>query len=143
VAENKTKPTGVSVDTFLQSVPDEKKRQDSYAVLELMRSITGMEPVMWGSAIVGFGRYHYRYPTGHEGDSPLLSFSPRKDSLTLYLMPGVERYAPLLEKLGKYKTGKGCLYIRRLEDVDQAVLRELLARTVEDTRQMYPDSPAE
>ena len=131
MAQNKTRPTGESVEVFLDGVPDEKKRRDSLEVLALMREVTGTEPQMWGSSIVGFGSYHYKYASGREGDMPLTGFSPRKQSLTLYIMSGFAQYDDLLEKLGKFRTGKSCLYIKRLEDVDRETLSELVAQSVE------------
>jgi hypothetical protein len=127
MAETKTKPTSASVDSFLQGVPDAGRRQDSFAVVELMRQATGEEPRMWGPSIVGFGTRHYRYASGREGDTPVLGFSPRKDALTLYLTLGPDRWRDLLSRLGKHKIGKGCLYIRRLDDVDLTCLSQLLA----------------
>jgi hypothetical protein len=109
MAENKAKPTGKSVREFLDAVPDERKRQDSYRILELMQRVTGEEPVMWGPSIVGFGQYHYQYASGREGDSGLTGFSPRKVALTLYIPSGFDPYGELLDRLGKYQTGKVCL----------------------------------
>ena len=131
MAEAKTKPTAESVATFLDGVADENKRQDAFALLTLMREVTGMEPQMWGPSIVGFGAYHYKYASGHEGDSFLTGFSPRKQNLTLYIMAGFDRYDELMQKLGKHTTGKSCLYIKRLADVDQAVLRQLIKESVD------------
>lgn len=129
MAELKTQKTDASVEDFLNGVPDERKRQDSFAILELMRDVTGEEPAMWGSSIVGFGSYRYKYASGQEGEWPLVGFSPRKRNLTLYIMSGFEDYEPLLAQLGKYKTGKSCLYINKLEDVDLATLSELVSRS--------------
>src|SRR3990172_3827269 len=112
--ELKTKLNDASVKKFLKSVKDEKKQADSFKVLDIMSEITGEEPKMWGTGIVGFGSYHYKYESGHEGDMPIIGFSPRKQSLTLYLMLGISNYSEFLEKLGKHKTGKGCLYINFL-----------------------------
>jgi len=131
MAELKTKPTTRSVDEFLQEVPNERRRQDSYTLLDLMRQITDTEPQMWGDSIVGFGSTHYKYASGREGDMPLTGFSPRKQALTLYIMTGLESYDDLLQRLGKFKTGKVCLYINKLDDVDSSVLRELVRRSVE------------
>jgi hypothetical protein len=131
MAELKTKPNENSVEDFLNSVEDEKKRGDSFTVLKLMKEITKADPIMWGPSIVGFGNYHYKYKSGRKGDWFLTGFSPRKQNLTLYIMPGFSRFEELLEKLGKYKTGKGCLYINKLEDVDMATLRELVKQSVE------------
>lgn len=131
MAELKTKRNDGSVEAFLNSVTDPKKRQDSYAVLELMQQVTGEEPVMWGDSIVGFGNYHYRYASGREGDWFLTGFSPRAQSLTLYIMSGFDQYDELMSKLGKYKTGKACLYVKKFEDVDSDVLRELVRLSAE------------
>ncbi|HEX6385483.1 MAG TPA: DUF1801 domain-containing protein [Anaerolineae bacterium] len=131
MAEPKTRPNDESVEAFLNSVEDEKKREDAFALLELMKEVMGEEPVMWGDSIVGFGSYHYRYASGREGDSPLTGFSPRKRDLTLYIMAGFDQYDDLLERLGKFKTGKSCLYVKRLEDVNLDVLRELVRQSAE------------
>jgi hypothetical protein len=131
MAENKTKQNEQSVEGFLNRVPDEKKKQDSFAVLELMKEVTGMEPKMWGDSIVGFGTYHYKYASGREGDYFLAGFSPRKQNLTLYIIAGFDQYDALLSKLGKFTTGKSCLYIKKLEDVDMGVLRELVKQSVQ------------
>ncbi len=130
MAELKTKKNKASVDKFLQSVIDEKKREDSYKILKMMKQITKAEPEMWGSSIIGFGSYHYKYASGREGDWFLTGFSPRKQSLTLYIMSGFSKYQNLLKKLGKHKTGKGCLYINKIEDVDTKVLKELIKESV-------------
>lgn len=124
--ENKTTETEASVDDFLNSVADEKKRADSFEVKAMMERLTGMPAKMWGPAIVGFGSYHYKYDSGREGDFLKVGFSPRAQNLTLYIMPGFGRYEELMQKLGKYKTGKSCLYLKKLEDVDKAVLEELI-----------------
>ena len=130
MAELKTKRNDQSVDEFLQAIPDERRRKDCYTVLELMKKVTGEEPKMWGDAIVGFGDYHYKYASGREGDWFFTGFSPRKQNLTLYIMSGFEEYNDLLNKLGKLKTGKACLYINKLKDVDLSVLRELVTKSV-------------
>lgn len=124
--ENKTTETEASVDDFLNSVADEKKRADSFEVKAMMERLTGHTAKMWGPAIVGFGSYHYKYDSGREGDFLKVGFSPRAQNLTLYIMPGFGRYEELMQKLGKYKTGKSCLYLKKLEDVDKAVLEELI-----------------
>lgn len=126
MTELKTKPNDGSVEAFLNNVSDPKKRQDSYAILELMKQVTGEEPVLWGDSIIGFGCYHYCYESGREGDWFLTGFSPRAQNLTLYIMAGFDQYEALLARLGKYKTGKACLYIKKMEDVDMDVLRELV-----------------
>lgn len=132
--ENKTQPTEVSVSDFLASIDDEQKRADSQVVAQLMEAATGEPPKMWGPAIVGYGTYHYVYASGREGDWMLTGFSPRKTALTVYLMAGVERQTELLAKLGKYKTGKSCLYIKRLSDINLDVLREMIGVSVEQIR---------
>ena len=136
MAELKTKLTDADVETFLQSIPDERKRQDSYAVLEMMQAATGDAPRLWGSNIVGFGSYRYTYASGRKGDWFITGFSPRKQNLTFYLAgiymtSGFEQHADLLARLGKHKLGKGCLYINHLKDVDQDVLRELIMIAVQ------------
>ncbi len=130
MAELKTKPNDASVEAFLNSVENKKRRQDSFVVLEMMKEITGAEPQMWGESIIGFGSYHYKYQSGREGDWFVAGFSPRKQSLTLYIMAGFSRYDELLSKLGKYKHGKSCLYVNKLEDVDMNILRELVTQSV-------------
>lgn len=131
MAELKTKPSDDSVEAFLNSVEDDQKREDAFALLALMKEVTGEDPTMWGDSIVGFGSYHYRYASGREGDWFLTSFSPRKRNLTLYIMAGFEEYDDLLARLGKFKTGKSCLYLKRLEDVNVGVLRELVRQSAE------------
>lgn len=131
MADLKTKPHGQNVEEFLNSIPDDKKRRDSFTILALMEEVTKKAPQMWGSSIVGFGSYHYKYATGHEGDAPLVGFSPRKGALTLYIGGGFDRYDELLQKLGKVKTGKACLYIKKLEDIDLPTLKELIQQSFE------------
>jgi len=135
MAELKTKPSKASIEKFLNSVKDEKKRSDSYKILELMKKITKEEPVMWGPSIIGFGTYHYKYASGREGDFFITGFSPRKQNLTLYIMSGFKKYPELMKKLGKSKTGSSCLYINKLEDVDVKVLKELITESVKYMRQ--------
>lgn len=131
MAELKTKPTKVSVKDFLAQVADEKRRKDCQVVLKIMSEVTGAKPELWSSNIVGFGRYRYKYASGREGEWMVTGFSPRKTDLTLYLMDGVHSFPELMQRLGKHKTGKGCLYIKKLEDVDLGVLRELVEKSVE------------
>ena len=131
MADIKTKQNDASVAEFLDGVANETRRQDSYVVLEMMRKITGLEPKMWGDAIIGFGSQHYQYASGREGDMPLIGFSPRKQNLTLYISMGFAEFEALAGRLGKHKTGKVCLYINRLTDVDQTVLEELITRSLE------------
>ncbi len=128
MAENKTRPTIASVTAFLNKVKDTQKRTDCFALLKMMQSVSGHDPVMWGSAIVGFGTYHYVYESGRKGDTILIGFSPRKQNISIYMMCGLESVNNELLRLGKYKTGKGCLYINALADVDTAALRKVLAK---------------
>jgi hypothetical protein len=130
MAELKTKPNKASVDKFLKSIDDDQRRADCIAVMAIMKQITKSEPAMWGSSIVGFGKYHYKYESGREADWPLTGFSPRKQNLTLYIMAGFERYDELMKSLGKHKTGKSCLYINRLADVHVPTLKKLIQRSV-------------
>jgi hypothetical protein len=131
MAELKTKRNKGDVEAFLSSVADEKKRQDSFTILELIKKVTGKEPEMWGDNIIGFGNYHYKYASGREGDWFLTGFSPRVQNLTLYIMAGFDDYNQLLGKLGKHSTGKSCLYIKKIEDIDIDVLKELVKQSVE------------
>ncbi len=125
-------PTPAAVDVFLDAVPDDRRRADAHTLVELMRSVTGEPPVMWGPSIVGFGSYHYRYESGRTGDAPLAAFSPRKANLVVYLVGGFEdRYARLLEQLGPHTTGKACLYLKRLDGVDLDALRQLVERSMQ------------
>ena len=126
MATQKTKPTPASVNDFVKAIADPKRREDCLTLIALMKKATKCEPKMWGSSIVGFGDRHYRYESGHEGDTFILGFSPRKDALTLYMSCETERLSETLDRLGKHKTGKDCLYIRRLADVDPSVLATLL-----------------
>ena len=127
---NKTVETNASVDKFLLSVKDEKKREDSYTLIEMMKKITGLEPKMWGPAIIGFGTIHYKYASGREGDMPIAGFSPRKQALTVYLLRGFQKSTEMMKKLGKYKTGAVCLYMKSLDDVDLKVLKQLVTISV-------------
>ena len=130
MAKLKTQKNDASIEDFLNGVSHERKREDSFAILELMRDVTGEEPAMWGTSIVGFGSYRYKYASGREGEWFLTGFAPRKRNLTLYIMAGLENYDSLLAELGKYRTGKSCLYINKLEDVDIPTLRELIRQSV-------------
>lgn len=131
MAELKTKKTKASVSAFLNKITDEQRRKDCQTIVNLMKQATGEEPKMWGSSIVGFGTYHYRYASGREGDWPIIAFSPRKSDLTLYIAPGFQKFESLMSKLGKYKTGVSCLYIKKLDDVEMPVLKKLIAKSVE------------
>jgi len=135
MAELKTKPTGEDVAQFLNALSDEKKRQDSFTLIELMRQATGKEPKLWRGGIVGFGDVHYKYASGHEGDTGIIGFAPRKQNLTIYLLSGFDGQEQVLARLGKHKIGKGCLYIKRLEDINMPALRELIQNSVESVRQ--------
>ena len=135
--EPKTKPTEVSVEEFIEEIQQPQKKEDAYALLSLFAEVTGEEAKMWGPSIIGFGKYHYRYATGHEGDAPLAAFSPRKTALTLYFMLPDERRKELLEKLGKHKTGKGCVYVNKLSDIDSAVLKDMIRENIAHVTQLY------
>lgn len=137
MSDLKTKPNKASVLKFLNAVENEKRRADALLMLELMQNITKREAVMWGSSIVGFGSYHYKYASGREGDWLLTGFSPRKNDLTVYIMNGFSRYTELMENLGKYKTSVSCLYIKNLEDINTKVLKQLIRKSLSDMRKIY------
>jgi hypothetical protein len=137
MAEQKTKPTNQSVEVFLDSIADETRRTECYAILDMMKRVTKTDPKIWGTGLVGFGSYHYKYASGHEGDCFVTGFAPRKGAMTLYITAGVERFPKLLAKLGKHKAGKGCLYIRKLDDVNLSVLEDLVKQSVDHTRATY------
>ena len=136
-AKNKTVETAASPATFLRSVDDERKRKDCRALSKMMREVTGKRAKMWGPSIVGFGSYHYRYESGREGDMLVTGFSPRRQNLTIYVMNGFEPYKRQLEKLGKHKVGKSCLYVKSLDDVDMEVLREIVEHSVGEMRKRH------
>jgi len=138
MAELKTKPTGAAVDAFLDSVADPQRRSDAHKVRAMMERLSGEPAAMWGPSIVGFGTYHYKYDSGHEGDMARIGFSPRAKELVLYLAVGFPRHQALMGRLGKYKTGKSCLYIKWLSDVDEAVLEELCVESLAYMREKYP-----
>ena len=131
MAELKTQPNDQNVEAFLNQIDNETKRQDSFTILELMKDVTGAEPVMWGDSIIGFGRYRYQYASGRKGEWFVTGFSPRKQNLTLYIMSGFDLYDEILSNLGKYKTGKSCLYVNKIEDIDLNTLRELVQKSVD------------
>lgn len=140
MAENKTKETEKSVEEFINAVGDEKKRQDSFELVKVLREVSGFEPKMWGDSIVGFGSYHYKYESGREGDFLLVGFSPRKNAISLYLSCDIEgQHAPILSKLGKFKNGKSCLYVNRLEDINVEVLKDLVKASMDFTMNKYPN----
>ncbi|MFO7632659.1 MAG: DUF1801 domain-containing protein [Caldilinea sp.] len=138
MAELKTKENDQSVDAFLATVEDPRKREDCHTLINIMQAAAGEEPRMWGDAIVGFGRYRYKYATGRTGEWLLVGFSPRKQNLTLYIMAGFDQYDDLLAKLGKHTTGKSCLYVKRLSDLDMAVLKMLVEASVAHMRATNP-----
>ena len=137
MAENKTKATKASVTGFMNSIEDPQKRADARKVAAMMRRVTGNRAKMWGSSIVGYGTYHYKYASGREGDFMVAGFSPRKQALAVYIMAGFGRFDALMAKLGNYKIGKSCLYIKRLSDVDEKVLEKLIAESVKYMRKNY------
>jgi hypothetical protein len=139
MAEQKTKPTSQTVESFLDKVESEQVRDDCAALIKMMKKVTGSPAKMWGPSIIGFGQYHYKYESGHEGYSCLAGFSPRKGNLTVYVMPGSDKHEKLLAKLGKFKTTKACLYIKKLADIDMDVLEELVKSSVDATKKKYPD----
>jgi hypothetical protein len=144
MAESMTKTSGKSVKSFLAAVEDPQRRADAKTFLEMMERVTGEKPKMWGDSIVGFGKYHYKYPTGHEGDTCLTGFSPRKSEFSLYLtgtyFDGMEKKRDaLLQKLGKHRMGKACLYVKRTSDIDLKVLEDLVTMSVEALRKHYPN----
>lgn len=137
MAQNKTQPTSMKVSEFIAAIEDAQKRKDCRELMKMMREITGKRATMWGTSIVGFGKYHYKYASGREGDHFLTGFSPRKQALTIYIMPGFKSHAKLMEKLGKHKTGKSCLYIKNLDDIDRPVLAKLVTESVTYMRKTY------
>jgi hypothetical protein len=132
MAENKTKPTKNSVTAFLNKIQDQQLREDCFAILDMMQKVSKSEPVMWGSAIIGFGTYHYVYESGREGDTVIIGFSPRKQNITIYLMGGLNKVEGELSTLGKYKTGKGCLYIKSLSEVNPEVLKKIFIKAFKE-----------
>ncbi len=139
MATMKTIKNEDSVSAFIENVEDERKREDCRMLIKIMSQITGSQAAMWGSSIVGFGSYHYRYASGREGDFFLTGFSPRKQNLTVYVMPGFSQYDSLMQKLGKHKVGKSCLYMKKLEDVDIRILTRLIDESVQEMRRKYPN----
>ena len=137
MSELKTMQNDGDVDAYLDSVENPNRREDARRILVLMREITGEPPRMWGSSIVGFGSYHYTYASGREGDWPVVGFAPRKRNLVLYIMPGFARYESLLARLGKHRTGKSCLYVNKLDDIDPDVLEELVRESVEEMKRRF------
>ncbi len=140
MATNKTKQTEQSVTDFIDSVADETKRDDSFQLINLISGSTGLQPKMWGPSIVGFGSYHYTYESGREGDAPIVGFSLRANALTIYLAVYHDWKEDLLQKLGKHKMGKGCLYVKKLSDVDLDILKEMILASVAYLKSKYPTS---
>ena len=137
--ELKTKETDSSVIEFIENLEGLKKRQDAYTLLDIFTETTGYEAKMWGPSIIGFGAYHYKYESGHEGDAPLVGFSPRKAKISLYFAPGDTKREKLLKDFGKHTTGKACVYINKVADIDVDILRELIIQSVKFLRETYPD----
>lgn len=130
MAELKTQPNSDDIAGFINQIKERTKREDSYVLMQIMEEVTGESAVMWGSSIIGFGKYHYRYESGREGDWFLTGFSPRKQALSIYIMGGFSRYEELMNGLGKYKTGKGCLYVKKLSDIDLDSLKDLITESI-------------
>lgn len=138
MAKNKTTETESSVTDFINTVEDNNKQKDAFELVKIMQKQTGFEAKMWGPSIIGFGSYHYKYASGHEGDAPLVAFSPRKAAISLYCYTTTENREELLEKLGKHKASKGCIYIKKLEDIDVDVLKKMISLSVENLNKLYP-----
>lgn len=138
-AENKTKATAVDPKTFVAAVEHDVRRGDAETLLDLFQEVTGLEPKMWGPSIIGYGRYHYKYESGREGEFMITGFSPRKANLVMYIMPGYTDHSAILDRIGRYKIGKSCLYINKLADVDLDVLKELIQAGFDDMKTKYPD----
>jgi len=136
-AKNKTVENNLSVSAFLNAVEPAEKRKDAKELLKIFKEITGLKPKMWGTSIVGFGSYHYVYESGREGDMPMTGFSPRKQNLTVYIMGGFDQYEDLLEKIGKHKHGKACLYFKKLEDIDQKVFKTMVKQSMAHVKKKY------
>lgn len=137
MSQRKTTQNEADVDAFLDAVENPRRRADARQLLDLMQAVTGEPPKMWGTSIVGFGKYHYRYASGREGDSLMVGFSPRKQNLAIYIMPGFSAFGELLGRLGKFRTGKSCLYVNKLDDVDLEALEELVRESVAEMRRRY------
>ena len=138
MSSNKTIRTDASVENYIASVASPERREECAVILPILQRASGFQPAMWGTSIVGFGEYHYTYASGREGDYCLTGFSPRKAAMSIYIMPGFKKYPDLMASLGKFKTSVSCLYITRLENIDLAVLEDLVAQSVEDMKSMYP-----
>jgi hypothetical protein len=139
MADNKTTATDGDVTAFVDAIADEQRQRDARLLVDLMREVTGQPPVMWGASIIGFGSRHYRYASGHEGDTAAIGFSPRKAQTVLYLTGPLDEYQDLLDRLGKHTTGKGCLYLKRVEQADAQALRDIVARSYRTATEMSPE----
>lgn len=139
MSDLKTTPNELSVDDFIDAIESEQKRDDSRALLKIMKEITGDAPTMWGTSIIGFGKYHFRYESGREGDWMVAGFSPRKQNLTIYMMGGFENQSDLLTKIGKVKSSVGCLYVKKLVDIDLQILKEMIRLSVDTVKKKYAD----
>lgn len=138
MAKNKTIETNENVDKFLSLITDIQKQKDSYELINIMSTLTGFAPKMWGPSIIGFGQYHYRYKSGHEGDAPLIGFSPRQAAISLYVFTGLEEHQHLLEGFGKYKMGKACIYVKRLSDINENKLQVMIQESINYLKATYP-----
>ncbi len=141
MAKIKTTETTKSVTAFINAIRDEVKRKDSFQIIDIMKKQTGFDPKMWGPSIIGFGNYHYKYESGHEGDMPLAAFSPRSTAIVFYFSEEFENREELFKRLGKHKTGKVCVYVKRMADIDVSVLKKMITNSVKHTRSRYPDNP--
>ena len=137
MAKNKTIFTDENVIEFVEKLENETKKNDSYQLINLMSEITGQEPKMWGPSIIGFGQYHYKYASGHEGDAPVLGFSPRKAAISLYVFSGADEHLPTVEKLGKFTMGKACIYVKKMSDIDIDVLKEWMQQSINFVTEKY------
>jgi hypothetical protein len=141
MAKNKTTQTETKVEEFIQAfVEDQTKREDAFSLINIMQEQSGFEPKMWGPSIIGFGSYHYKYASGHQGDAPLVAFSPRKAAITLYLYTSAENREDFLAKLGKHKASKGCIYIKKLSDIDVEVLKRMILFSIDYIKKLYPST---
>ena len=138
--ENKTKPTNANVIEFIEALDNEQKKQDSYRLIAIMEEATGHEATLWGPSIIGFGKYHYKYASGHEGDAPLLGFSPRKAAISLYVSMGMPSEQAFIDKLGKFTMGKACIYVKKLSDIDEEALKLLMKNTLQFIHERYPQA---
>lgn len=139
MAKNKTTETAVSVTDFLSKIENEQRRNDSFELIEMLKKLTGFEPKMWGPSIIGFGSYHYKYESGHEGDAPLAAFSPRKESLVLYFATTFENRDALLSQLGKHKSSKACIYVKKLDDIDRKIFEKMTINSMDSVTKLYPE----